>query len=98
MDEMWSNIENKIEEFLYGERGLETTAYSDINLDTYNWNMDEIVVILKEIKKIYSSLNSNQKEKLARYKKAFLDIDNGENGVKDVYNQILEIYENIEEY
>lgn len=98
MEEKWRKIDNRIAEFFYGERGLETTAYADINLETYNWNLDEIIEILKEIKKIEEELTEEQKKSLAKYREYFLEIDNGENGIKPMYNRIVDIYNNIEEY
>jgi len=98
MEEKWKKIDNKITEFFYGERGIETTAYADINLETYNWNLDEIIEILKEIKKIEEELTEEQKKSLDKYREYFLEIDNGKNGIKQMYNRIVDMYKNIEEY
>jgi len=98
MEEKWRKIDNKISEFFYGERGLETTAYADINLDTYNWDLDEIIEILKAIKEIEKELTEEQKKSLDKYREYFLEIDNGKNGIKQMNNIIVDIYNNIEEY
>jgi len=98
MEEKWKKIDNKITEFFYGERGIETTAYADINLETYNWNLDEIIEIIKEIKKIEEELTEEQKKSLDKYREYFLEIDNGKNGIKQMYNRIVDMYKNIEEY
>ena len=53
---------------------------------------------LKEIEKIQGSLTNEQIEKLNKIKLSFLEIDNGKNKIKQMYNQIKKIYKNIEEY
>jgi len=98
MDKRWYELEERIDEFFYGSRGLETTAYADRALNTYAWDMDEIIEILKEIKEIENDLTEEQKYELRRYEQYFLEIENGENGIKEMHRQIMEIYNNIEEY
>jgi len=98
MKDKWKELTNEIDEFLYGEMGLETIAYSDRDLNTYKWDLDKIIGILKQIKKMEKNLTQAQKEKLNSYKEVFLQIDNKKNGIEKIYTEINNIYKNIEEY
>lgn len=97
----WYALNEKMEEFMYGDRGIITTAFVDENLNTYLLNMDKIVELLKELKeleKIQVGFTENQKKQLNTLKDRFLEIENGKNNVNEIYQEIKRIYENIEEY
>ena len=97
----WYALNEKMEEFMYGDRGIITTAFVDENLNTYLLNMDKIVELLKELKeleKIQVGFTENQKKQLNILKDRFLEIENGKNNVNEIYQEIKRIYENIEEY
>lgn len=98
MNEKWKKLVADIEEFLYGERGIETTAYSDRNLNTYILDRQQVINILKQIKKIEKELSKEQIKDLEYYKNAFLEIDNGKNGINEIFREIVNIYKNIEIY
>ena len=98
MEDKCREVINKISEFLYGEDGLVTSAYENRNLDTYNWDMDEIIEILEQIKKVENEFTEEHIKKLEIYKRDFLLIENGKNGIEKMYEEIENIYENIEEY
>ena len=97
----WYKICEEIDELMYGENGIVTTAFADPDLENFRLDTDKVINILKEIKeieKVQGKLNNKQIEKLKHIKLNFLEIENGKNGIKQMYNQIKIIYENIEEY
>jgi len=97
----WYTLNEKMEEFLYGDKGIITTAFADENLNTYLLDTDKVIELLKELKElemIQVGLTENQKKQLNILKDRFLEIDNGKNNVNEMYKEIKRIYENIEEY
>ncbi len=99
MEEQWNKVLIEIDEFMYGEKGLVTTAYADRDLNTYLWDMDKIEEILKKLKEIEKNQNGfsqEQKLKLEVFKDTFLEIDNGENKIKRIYRELLEKYKNLD--
>ena len=53
--EKWNEVLEKLEEFMYGDNGIETVASVDYNLDTYILNTDLVISILTELKKLEKS-------------------------------------------
>lgn len=98
MEIKWDKLVYKIEEFMYGNKGIVTTAYSDRNLETYYWDMDKIIEILKDIKNLQENFSQEQLTILQRYKKTFTNLATEENNIKQMQNEILIIYDNIDEY
>lgn len=97
----WNALKEKLEEFMYGDKGIITTAFVDEDLNTYLLNTDKIIELLKELKKlekIQKGLTKNQKKQLNILKERFLEIENGKNNINEMYKKIKKIYENIEEY
>lgn len=97
----WYALNEKMEKFMYGDRGIITTAFVDENLNTYLLDTDKIIKLLKELKELEETqvgLTENQKKQLNILKDRFLEIENGKNNVKEMYQEIKKIYENIEEY
>ncbi len=97
----WNALKEKLEEFMYGDKGIITTAFVDEDLNTYLLNTDKIIELLKELKKlekIQIGLTKNQKKQLNILKERFLEIENGKNNINEMYKEIKKIYENIEEY
>ncbi len=97
----WYKLCEEIDEFMYGKNGIVTSAFSDENLENFFLDIDKVIYMLKELKeieKIQGSLTNEQIEKLNKIKLSFLEIDNGKNKIKQMYNQIKKIYKNIEEY
>lgn len=97
----WKICIKYIEEFFYGDKGIYETAQYDENLETYTLDMDEVLMILNQIKQVEKNqgkLLQEQIKELEEYKKNFLEIDNGKNRVEEKYEIIKSMYENIEEY
>lgn len=97
----WNALKEKLEEFMYGDKGIITTAFADENLDTYLLDTDQVIKLLKELKEIereQKELTENQKKQLNILKDRFLEIENGKNNVNEMYQEIKRIYENIDEY
>ena len=97
----WYALNEKMEEFMYGEKGIVTTAFADENLNTYFLDTDKIIELLKELKeleKIQEGFTENQKRQLNILKDKFLEIENERNNINEMYQEIKRIYENIEGY
>lgn len=97
----WNALKEKLEEFMYGDKGIIATAFADENLDTYLLDTDKVIKLLKELKEIereQKELTKDQKKQLNILKDRFLEIENGKNNVNEMYQEIKRIYENIDEY
>lgn len=97
----WNALKEKLEEFMYGDKGIIATAFADENLDTYLLDTDKVIKLLKELKEIereQKELTKDQKKQLNVLKDRFLEIENGKNNVNEMYQEIKRIYENIDEY
>lgn len=97
----WNTLKEKLEEFMYGDKGIITTAFADENLNTYLLDTNQVINLLKELKEIekqQKELTENQKKQLNILKDRFLEIENGKNNVNAMYQEIKRIYENIDEY
>lgn len=98
-NDKWYSLNEKMEEFMYGDTGILTVAFSDENLKTYKFDIDKVIEIIKELKELEKiGLTESQKKQLCILKDRFLDIENGENSINEMYQEIKKIYENIEEY
>ena len=99
--EEWKSLITRMEEFLYGIRGIITKAYANENLDTYIWNMDEIVDMIKDLIKLQThqrGFTIEQEKTLMQYKEDFLKIENGKNHIREIYQELKKIYEFSDEY
>lgn len=97
----WNVLKEKLEEFMYGDKGIITTAFADENLSTYILDTNQIIKLLKDLKELekqQKGLTENQKKQLNILKDRFLEVENGKNNVDEMYQEIRRIYENIEEY
>ena len=97
----WNVLKEKLEEFMYGDKGIITTAFTDENLSTYILDTNQIIKLLKDLKELekqQKGLTENQKKQLNILKDRFLEVENGKNNVDEMYQEIRRIYENIEEY
>lgn len=97
----WNALKEKLEKFMYGDKGIIATAFADENLDTYLLDTDKVIKLLKELKEIereQKELTKDQKKQLNVLKDRFLEIENGKNNVNEMYQEIKRIYENIDEY
>ena len=99
--EKWNEVLEKLEEFMYGDNGIETVASVDYNLDTYILNTDLVISILTELKKLEKSQNGFTHMQLIRLntmKNDLLSLKNGNNGISEIYDELSKIYKFIEEY
>ena len=99
--EKWNEVLEKLEEFMYGDNGIETVAIVDYNLDTYILNTDLVISILTELKKLEKSQNGFTHMQLIRLntmKNDLLSLKNGNNGISEIYDELSKIYKFIEEY
>ena len=97
----WNVLKEKLEKFMYGDKGIITTAFADENLSTYILDTNQIIKLLKDLKELekqQKGLTENQKKQLNILKDRFLEVENGKNNVDEMYQEIRRIYENIEEY
>ena len=97
----WERLIGKMEEFMCGDKGIVTTAFADANLDTYILSTEKVIEIIKDLKEIENAqegLFPEQEKQILMLKKHFFEIDNGTNGIKEMYEEIGKIYNNIEEY
>lgn len=100
-NELWKIIIDELEEHLYGPLGIEKSVLGNISGDFLNINIDAIVESLKKLnnlEKIQNGLTDFQKEKLELLKSDFLDLNNGKNGIQEIYYQFSLMYKSIEEY
>lgn len=95
----WYSLNEKMEEFMYGDTGILTVAFFDENLKTYKFDIDKVIEIIKELKELEKlGLTESQKKQLSILKDRFLEIKNDQNNINNIYNQIKNIYNNIEEF
>ena len=99
-DELWEEIVNDFDDFLYGPLGIEQSVFGNVSGDFYDIDTDAVVDILKKLKELeilQNGILDYQKEKLEFLKEDFLNLDNGNNQIEDVYYQLNDLYMKIDE-
>ena len=97
----WKNLMEEYNEFFYADDGIYTVSLFDAELEQYNIDFDhikELIQKLKDFEKKYGNLYKDEIENLQKYKEKLLELDTGTNGIKNIYNKINNMYENITEY
>lgn len=99
--EEWRILTEKMEDFLYDDNGIYTTALFDPGLKTYNIDFDVVKELLQDLKnfeKKYGELYKDEKKYLWLLKNKLLEVDNEENHIKQICEKFSNIYEFIEDY
>ena len=97
----WQNLMEEYDDFFYADDGIFTISLFDKELEQYNLDFDnikELIQKLKDFEKKYVNLYKDEIEKLQGYKEKLLELDNGTNGIKNIYNKMSNMYDFIEEY
>jgi len=92
----WQNLMEEYDQFFYADDGIYTAALLDGNLEQYNLDFEVIEELIQKLKKFeekYGALYKDEVENLQRYKEILLELDNGMNGIKEIYNRMKSIYE-----
>lgn len=99
--EKWDEVLEKLEEFMYGDNGIETVAMVDYSLNTYILDTDLVISILTELRKLEKSQNgftNMQLIKLNTMKNDLLSLKKENNGISEIYDELSKMYKYIEEY
>lgn len=97
----WQNLLEEYNEFFYANEGIYTVSLLDKELEQYNLDFDHIKQLiqkLKDFEKKYGNLYKDEIENLQNYKEKLLYLDTGTNRIKNIYDKMHNMYENITEY
>ncbi len=97
----WQYLMEEYNEFFYADNGIFTTSLFDKELEQYNLDFDyikELIKKLKDFEKKYGELYKEEKNDLLKFKAILLDLDTGNNGIKNIYEKMSNMYFFIEDY
>lgn len=99
--EEWQILMDEYNNFFYEDGGIFTISLFDKELDQYKLDFDYIKVLIKKLKNFetkYEKLNKDELRNLQNYKDTLLSLNTSNNGIKNIYNKMSNMYYFIDEY
>lgn len=98
----WVKLMDQFRDFFYDDdNGIFTIYLQDHDLKFYRLYFDYILSLIKELKKFeykYGDLYKDEKRALLNFKEKLLELNNGTNGIYNMYWKMSCMYESPEDY